>query len=196
MKTNPRKLPGDWKAGFALDLHTVSSEFVGYNEYGHEQFDTKYSDVGGLLYRLKSRSDKSVVKVLAYTAGEFVKSQKWSVDVVVPVPPSRTGRAFQPVPLLAKATVRFLGIPVCLDCVVKVKDTPELKSVSDFNERLRLLEGAYAVAAPDVSKRVVLLLDDLYRSGATLKAVANSLTTKGNVKGIYVLAFTRTRVKR
>lgn len=59
---SPIKLPGNWFEGFALDLHTISSEFLGYDEYGHEVFDTKRSEMGELLYRLKYGSDKSVLQ--------------------------------------------------------------------------------------------------------------------------------------
>jgi len=110
MKTNPIELEGSWDAGFALDVHTVSSEYNGDDEYGHPQFDTKYSDVGGLLYRLKYQSDKTVVKALAYTAEKFVRSRKGNVELVVPAPPSRTGRQFQPLFLLAEQTGRFLSV--------------------------------------------------------------------------------------
>jgi phosphoribosylpyrophosphate synthetase len=59
---SPIKLSDNWFEGFALDLHTLSSEFSGYDEFGHEVFDTKRSAIGALLYRLKYKSDKSSLK--------------------------------------------------------------------------------------------------------------------------------------
>ena len=41
----------------------------------------------------------------------------------------------------------------------------------------------------------VLLMDDLYRSGATMNAVADVLQGEGEVAEIYAFAFTRTRRK-
>lgn len=196
MEIRPIELSGDWNAGFALDEHTVSSKFLGYDENGHEVFDTKYSEVGDLLKRLKYKSDKSVARVLAYTGARFVEDQKWPVDIVVPVPPSRVERIFQPLLLLADYVSEFLKIPVCKHCIVKAKNTPELKNVLDFNERLQFLDGAYSVSTPDVAGRTVLLLDDLYRSGATAQAVVKSLNENGQVKKIFFLAFAKTRVKR
>ena len=49
MRTDPRHIPGCWDEGFALDLHTLESEFIGYDEYGHAQFDTRRSELGDLL---------------------------------------------------------------------------------------------------------------------------------------------------
>ncbi|MCC6699444.1 MAG: ComF family protein [Candidatus Hydrogenedentes bacterium] len=196
LKINPIRLVGGWEAGYALDYHTLSSEYLGEDEYGHPQFETARSEVGELLYRLKYRSEKALVKVLSLTASEFVKSRKWPVEIVLPVPPSRSGRGFQPVPLLAKAIAQNLGIPVSLDAVVKVKDTPELKSVYKLEERTCLLQDAYVVVVPEVSEKRVLLVDDLYRSGATLNAVAACLKAIGGVRCVYAVTCTKTRSKR
>jgi hypothetical protein len=65
-KYQARKLAGPWKSGYVLDLHTTSSVLIGYNEFGHAQFDTTYSEIGGLLNRLKYHSDKST-KYLTHT---------------------------------------------------------------------------------------------------------------------------------
>jgi competence protein ComFC len=51
VKTSPKKLKGPWEDGYALDIHTISSEFIGHNEFGHPQFDTKRTEIGELLYR-------------------------------------------------------------------------------------------------------------------------------------------------
>jgi len=53
VEINPKIITGCWTEGFALDFHTLSSEFIGDDEYGHPQFDTKRSEIGELLYRLK-----------------------------------------------------------------------------------------------------------------------------------------------
>jgi hypothetical protein len=35
------KIKGNWVAGRVLDWHVESSEFIGYDEFGHAQYDTK-----------------------------------------------------------------------------------------------------------------------------------------------------------
>jgi hypothetical protein len=57
-KIKPKTLRGPWAAGFALDVHTTGSTFLGHNEYGHPVFDTGRSPIGELVYRLKYRGDK------------------------------------------------------------------------------------------------------------------------------------------
>jgi predicted amidophosphoribosyltransferase len=88
---------------------------------------------------------------------------------------------------------RALGIDVYVDSVVKVKDTPELKNVFDFEERMCILKDAFEIRGLVVCGRSVLLFDDLYRSGATLNAVSRLLQQEGEVKSIYVLTLTMTR---
>ncbi len=191
----PKPLTGHWKAGFALDVHTVSSELKGYNEWGHEVFDTKRSELGELLFRLKYRSDKTVVRLIVETVVEFIGSQGWEIDLVVPVPPSGQ-RAFQPVLALAQAVAKALGVKYCADCVVKVRETPELKGVFDGSERLILLGGAFAVSQHAMVGKKVLLFDDLYRSGATLEAVSSAVSKAVGPDNVYVLTLTMTRKLR
>jgi hypothetical protein len=53
----PMRIPGRWRDGRALDVHTVSSVYVGDDEFGHARFETRRSAMGDLLYRLKYRTD-------------------------------------------------------------------------------------------------------------------------------------------
>lgn len=193
VEINPRRISGSWTEGFALDYHTVSSEYVGDDEYGHPQFDTKRSEVGELLYRLKYGKDKSVLIDIIDTASQFIKSKNWSFGLITCVPPSRKGRQFQPVPPLAIGIGKALGVDVWVEAVVKAKDTPELKNIFNFEERMRILKDAFEIRNPVTAGRSVLLFDDLYRSGATLNAVSRLLLQEGRVRSLYVLTLTMTR---
>jgi predicted amidophosphoribosyltransferase len=44
-----------------------------------------------------------------------------------------------------------------------------------------------------VAGRSILLLDDLYRSGATLNVISRLLQQDGKVKSVYVVTMTMTR---
>ena len=192
-RTNPTKIVGRWREGFALDFHILSSLYVGDDEFGHARFDTTRSELGELLYRLKYQSDLSAIRELALTASEFVQRWNRNVEAIVPVPPTRIGRAHQPVLLVSKALGGALGLPVVEGAVSKVRETPQLKDVSDYNERLSLLDGAFSVDPSQVRGLRLLLFDDLYRSGATLNAVASVLYDGGEAAEVYALALTRTR---
>jgi competence protein ComFC len=193
VEIHPRKIRGKWAEGFALDLHTTSSTFLGYDGYGHPQFETVRSELGELLYKLKYRADPSAVDSIAETAAEFLtKEWRVNVDLIVPVPPSDTGRKRQPVLEVARAISDRTGIELCLDCLMKVKQTPQLKNVFDFKERIAALDGAFAVEKAKIQRKRVLLFDDLFRSGATMNTITECLIT-GGAKVVYALTLTRTR---
>lgn len=194
VEIHPRKIRGKWAEGYALDLHTTSSTFLGYDGYGHPQFETVRSELGELLYKLKYRADPSAVDSIAETAAEFLK-EKWRIDVdlIVPVPPSDTSRKRQPVLEVATAISNRAGIELCLDGVVKVKQTPQLKNVFDFKERVAALEGAFIVEKSKIQGKRVILFDDLFRSGATMNTITECLTKDGGAEVVYAVTLTRTR---
>ncbi|MBI1901997.1 MAG: ComF family protein [Planctomycetia bacterium] len=196
VRISPRKLRGTWVAGYALDVHTVRSTYVGEDEYGHAVFDTQRSEMGDLLYALKYKGDRTVIDTIVDTVVDFIHRQKWSIELVIPVPPSRSRRSFQPVQVVARAIAAELKAVYCPECVVKVRDTRELKDVLDFKERAAILKGAFAVSRKRVFSKRVLLFDDLYRSGATLRTVAEALVEGGGVSRLFALTLTMTRRKQ
>lgn len=146
-KYKARELAGPWKSGYVLDLHTISSIVIGHDEFGHPQFDTTYSEVGGLLYRLKSRSDRSALPELVETAASFIRSWGIEFTTIVPVPPTKVYRTFQPVLALAVEIASTFKVPMLKSAIRKAKQIPELKNVYDAEERKRLLTGAFEANA-------------------------------------------------
>jgi len=193
--SNPVKIEGLWKEGFALDVHTLASDYLGDDEFGRPTFRTTRTELGELLYRLKYQRDASAVEGIVEAASAFVRSWNPGAEVVVPVPPTRATRPYQPVIMLATALGTRLGLPVRPECVRLRKDIPELKDVFDFEARLRLLEDAHEVDATVVAERRVLLFDDLFRSGATMNAITKGLRAAGATE-VFALAITRSRSKR
>ena len=189
---SPIRIKGDWDDGYALDSHIVKSRLIGYDEHGHARWDTVRTELGELLYQLKYGGDKSALEPIVSTVSTFLESRKWQVDIVVPVPPS-IARHFQPVAVLAEGLAKALKIESCQNCMKKIKNTPGLKNVSDFNERKKLLDGAFEVNRPMIQGKRVLLLDDLYDSGATMNTVSSALKHSGGAATVYALAITKTR---
>ncbi len=191
VKCQPRRILGRWREGYALDVHTLSSIPLGSNEFGHMQFDTKRSELGELLYRLKYGGDQSVVAEIADAAAEFIGSWKVEVDIIVPVPPSNP-RTVQPVMVLAKALSERLQIPLA-DCVKRTREAPQLKNVYDTDQRLQLLNGLHEVDPSATQGKRIMLFDDLYRSGATMNVIAEALSDPGKAAEVVALTITQTR---
>jgi len=191
----PKKITGKWKQGYALDLHTSSSQFIGYNESGHPLFDTKYSDVGNLLHQLKSKGDSSVVPQIVKAVEEWMKKWKPDVDLLIPVPPNNL-RKIQPVLVMAEAISERLKIPI-VDCVKKTRDiSQQLKNVSNREEKRKLLDGLHTVDKSAVQGKKILLFDDLYSSGETMSAITTVLHEQGHATAVFALAITQTRSRK
>lgn len=194
VKINPKALRGPWSAGFALDVHTTGSTFLGHNEYGHPVFDTGRSPIGELVYRLKYRGDKNALAEIVDTVSGFLSNTwKLTADILVPIPPSNTYRRNQPVMAAAVALSECSGIPLCGSCIKKVKSTAQLKNVFDLAERTELLRDAFAVDPTMTAGRKILVFDDLYRSGATAGTISRLLSSEGDAKAVYLLTLTQTR---
>lgn len=193
MKTNPTEVQGAWTCGWTLDWHTVSSTFLGYNECGHAQYDTVRTPLGELLFLLKYRSQNTVDQVADVMAEFFDNKAELlgRINLVVPVPPS-TQRQVQPVDQVAMAIAKKLGKAFSASAEKKTKNTPGLKNVHDPEERQKLLDGAFKIDRAQVKKKGILLIDDLYGSGATANAVTVALLAAGAAR-VYFLAATRTR---
>lgn len=184
-------LEGNWRSGKAYDLHTVSSMHIGVDEFGHDQFETTRSEMGELVYQLKYRNDKSavgkIVKLLNAVKGIEI------FDCIIPIPPTNKKRRFQPVEMIAVALGRKRGVTVLTDIMINEGDE-ELKGVTDPVARVEMLRSALKLTNKNaVSGKKVLLVDDLYRSGATLRIAADLLYKEGKASAVSVLTMTKTR---
>ena len=191
VRINPIKLPGPWVEGYVLDLHSISSTFLGYDG-SVPRFDTKYTELGELVYRFKYRSDSAALPAIVDTVGQFIRESKWEFDCIVAAPPS-IGRKSQPVAEIAQELSSRLGVPVCDKAVVKVKTTPPMKNIEFPAERATMLQDAFRGEPDKTRRKRLLLLDDLFEYGSTVGAVAKVLLTEGEAAAVYMLALTRKR---
>jgi competence protein ComFC len=197
MEMNPTPILGNWAHGWALDRHTLSST-AGDAGTVHPEFITERSELGEALYRLKYRDDRSQVDPIAAAVATFVGSRPELADIqaVLPVPPSDTRRSFQPVEALAVRIGALLRLPAPGDYLLKTKHTAPLKNLEDKRRRRVELEGAFGVVDQRFAGMHILLVDDLYRSGETLKAVTAALLFDGRAGNVSVVALTAARRKK
>ena len=188
---HPIEIRGSWDQGYVLDVHTISSTMIGYNEFGHPEFDTLRSELGEMVYRLKYKGDKAVIGPIVHAIGGFVRNWGIHPDAIVPMPPSKQ-RSFQPVVEIAGELARSMNLPLHADTLKKTKATQQMKDVGDFAARVAALEAAFA-SDKALEAKAVLLFDDLFQSGATMNVAARTLKGQGQVKSVYALALTRTR---
>lgn len=198
MNINPQQLFGNWKEGWALDFHTISSSPIKDENGNITSWNTLRPAIAEELYRLKYWKELYRAIAIGQAAANFIKPKisTWLLDIIIPIPPSDTTRAFQPVYELAHVMGKNLNLPVDLNILQKIKSTTELKSITDEAQRQAILKDAFNVQYAAVQNKDVLLIDDLYRSGETLKATAKVLLDSGKARNVYVLTITKTRAKR
>jgi len=190
VECRPERLKGDWSRGYALDEHTVSSA-----PDGAGGFITTRTALGQLVYDLKYGQKKVNAKKLARVLAEWSR-RKFDldrIDGVLGIPPSTT-RKFQPVAAIVKRMSEILSLPDLSRKLRKTKATKSLKNILDPVERADELAGAFSFDR-DPRIKSILLIDDLYRSGATAGEVARALK-KGGVSKVYLVTATKTRVNR
>ncbi len=187
------KIYGRWKAGWALDLHTISSIKNSDGSYTNTR-----STIGEALFKLKYRDETHHIDFLVDELVKFLRTRMVLpyIDVIIATPPS-VHRNFQPVYEICSKVAYILNIPVDFGFIQKIKDTRQLKEIDDINQRQEMIKGAFSIT--DINKyrgKKVLIIDDLFRSGTTLNEISDVLYSQANVNNVYVVTLTKTRSKK
>lgn len=194
MAVNLRKIEGNWDAGYALDKHMLHSEFTGYNEAGHPTFENTRTQVGEAVYRLKYRQDWSQAPRLASAVVRHVVPLLGRIGLVVPMPASRP-RTRQPVNEVAGEVGKLLEVKMFAGILVK-NDVPHadrsLKDVSGKAAKEALLAGRFSIEdqISNHGRWNVLLIDDLYDTGASMEAACACLKSYAKIDRVFVVALT------
>lgn len=142
-----------------------------------------YTDVAKrLVIGLKERRRFEYVPLMLpwlQTAGRELLAE---ADVILPVPlhwSRLLRRQFNQSALLAEALSRRSGVPVLKDALVRTRRTPQMRQMTR-RQRAENVRGVMSVRpGTDVSGARVLLVDDVYTTGATLRACTSALLRQG-----------------
>lgn len=184
---HPSRIYGVWDEGIVLDNHMLKSIFIGYDENGNEKFENTRTELGELLYKLKYQNDINSLPRIMDIVKEIL--DKWNlkekIDVVIPVPPSNKSRKYQPVFILAEEIAKYLNKECNTNLLIKYSS---LQSKNGYD-----IMGTIRQIAQLGKELNILVIDDLYSTGATLNEVCKVLRNDINVKKIYCLAMTKTK---
>lgn len=147
--------------------------------------------VQGLKYHDRTDIAKGAAAMMARVAGELAAE----VDVVIPVPLHRRRlwqRRFNQSAMLSAAMAGRLGLahePLLLERIRPTRQQVGLRAAA----RAANVQGAFAVARgarAGLAGRRVLLVDDVYTTGATVKAATRALL-RGGAASVDVVVFAR-----
>lgn len=98
----------------------------------------------------------------------------------IPLHPGRLRmREFNPSLLLAREIARARALPLSIDALERVRETPPQVGLSK-SARRENVRNAFGVRRPgEIAGRRILLIDDVYTTGATLKEGAKELIRSG-----------------
>lgn len=135
------------------------------------------SNVGVALHRCKYENGGDFPDfLLKMTLSMFRKKINGVYfDLVLYIPPTKSGNL---VKNFAIKFARVIKTPISHD-LVKVRFTKEQKIFQNKYNKIENVAGAFDIDEDIIYGKTILLLDDIYDSGATLKEVGNLLTQKG-----------------
>ncbi len=147
--------------------------------------------VHGFKYRDRLELGAAMARWMARAGAELVHE----ADLIVPVPLHRRRlwqRRFNQAAVLARAIASSSGKPAELHALSRIRATQRQVGLERKNRQTNV-RGAFAVerqARDVISNRRILLVDDVYTTGATVKACTRALL-RGGAGHVDVLTFAR-----
>lgn len=136
--------------------------------------------VSSALLHMKYRPNRRLAAVLGGWLAEAVEGANWRPDLIVPVPLGerrQAQRGFNQAGLLASACARQLEIPWAEDVLVRHRETESQVGLG-VEARQENVRDAFQ-GARELKGEWVLVVDDLYTTGATLRACGRALLEAG-----------------
>lgn len=129
---------------------------------------------------------RPLAELLLTAFRRYYREQRFDAVAPVPLHEKRLReRGYNQAELLTHILSRELSLPHAPRLLRRVKDTPPLSGLDSRKQRFELMRAAFE-ASPDSRGRRVLLVDDIYTSGATSAAAALALRRQG-AAAVYVL---------
>ena len=115
------------------------------------------------------------------------------ISFILPIPPSQQ-RPRQPVVEISRQVAINMGVPCIENMLLKSAQTEQMKNISTKEEKIEMLsDRLYLNNVLNEGAYDVLIVDDLYDTGATLEAATSVLRDFPKIRNIYVATITRER---
>jgi ComF family protein len=136
-----------------------------------------------LVQQIKFKRYQGLATVAGNLMGEQLSEFAGAFDVVVPIPLSAQRlreRGFNQAGVLAERLSIFLAATYRPECIVRTRNTVAQTTLRSYADRAKNLTGCFEVAEPaTIVGKSVLLVDDVWTSGATMGTAAQVLVRAG-----------------
>lgn len=159
----------------------------------------RYGETGRTIaHRLKYGRRVSLADVMANHMVRLLRAEGREDMILVPVPLHRWriwSRGFNQSALIARQMGRRTGLPIEVDLIRRTKSTPPLHALRR-SERAKIVKGAFALGLGSEAKlrgKTVILVDDIWTTGATASACARVLR-KGGAGEVHIICWARVSI--
>jgi len=141
--------------------------------------------IKNLIWQIKYQKKTGAVESLAQILFEHLKILKLNLKnytlLSVPLHKERErARGFNQSELVAHSLSRKLNLAIIANGFVRSKNTPPQAEARDFGEREKNLRDSFQVTAKEIiTGRNIILIDDVFTSGATMNAAVAALKEAG-----------------
>lgn len=186
--SNPRLTYADCKIIPLLGKEFTSGFCLG--EYSYDNSDK--TTLGKLIHCFKYKSDQKAGEILADLIAELIKEKYSAAEAIETVPPSFTSRIFQPIDYLTELVSSKTGLPWLKDVLSRTRLSKRQKDLRSWSEKKRNVKGLFKVNnGESVRAKKIVVLDDVYDSGATLDEICSVLKQdKAYIIGVVAVART------
>lgn len=137
-----------------------------------------------VVINLKYHADLGLSLAAAELMARLVQEEAWRPEMVVPVPLSvnrRRKRGYNQAAVLAFPLSLYLKLPMRTQALARIRDTRSQVGLNS-QERQDNVRGAFKADPRLVRGKEILLVDDVFTTGATLRAAAEALRSAGCAK--------------
>lgn len=143
---------------------------------------------------MKYRSNRKVSALMAGWLTELYSRETWDLTLVVPVPLSESRllqRGYNQAALISAPFAQTLGLRHDEKALYRDRNTKSQVGL-DATARFQNVRGAFRGFPEKIHGQRVLMVDDLYTTGATMSACAEALL-KAGAEAVYGLTVGRAR---
>jgi ComF family protein len=133
------------------------------------------------IHQFKYRPCRTLGKPLAQWMAGNIRTLK-NIDLIIPVPLHKTRlrqRGFNQALLLAHELGSVFNLPICYDNLVRIRPTRPQIELSG-QDRIKNVAAAFSLLrAEEMLGKTILLIDDVFTTGATMNECARMLKQAG-----------------